>query len=409
VTIGRILLEYAPDVVMHINGRPLHEYGLDYDFTELKITRTSNGLSTLRAMYTPDDPNLLDADVFLTGNIMDVFIGYSAIREMTSVWQGQFVITSSSVEWQQQAMPSLRIQAIPNGYGITRGEKQRAFQLIRDSDLAEMIAAENDLETTVDDLPTITETDVVFEQITQASESDFQMLRRRANRYGFSLFVDEGALHFRRPIPADPVIVIGENVGIPVMSFIGGPEPLHRGFRYRFTDYDPLTGNLVTEGFSSDENSVLNLVQGAKNQSLIRAPEDLLEGEAYSYLQGVGHRPSPVSASIEVGGVAAAAAFVVDVLSTIHLTPILRPLDVITVAGFGRFEGNYVISKLQHELSDIAGTKTALWLTRPYELAVPNLAKLLPQGDSQQAPSATQDLEDVELPVSGTHDQRSVR
>jgi phage protein D len=79
------------------------------------------------------------------------------------------------------------------GHRLARQRRSRSFVKMKDSAIAGQIAREAGLRSDA------TDTQVTFEYVAQANQTDWAFLTERAGRIGYELFVRDKVLHFRRP------------------------------------------------------------------------------------------------------------------------------------------------------------------------------------------------------------------
>ena len=84
------------------------------------------------------------------------------------------------------------------GYDIShrlhRGRKTRTFVNVTDSDVFRRIASEAGI-----DIGTIDQTDVTYDHVSQANQSDWDFLKSRARAIGYLFNIEEGLLNFKKP------------------------------------------------------------------------------------------------------------------------------------------------------------------------------------------------------------------
>ncbi|NUP12877.1 MAG: hypothetical protein HOW73_43110 [Polyangiaceae bacterium] len=86
---------------------------------------------------------------------------------------------------------------------LNKIHKVRTFEQMKRSDIARKIAKEYGVR---DEQLHIEDTELVLEQMVQASMTDLQMLRDMANREGFQVYFDYDGFHFHRRKLADPPV-----------------------------------------------------------------------------------------------------------------------------------------------------------------------------------------------------------
>ncbi|HEY9076513.1 MAG TPA: VgrG-related protein [Anaerolineaceae bacterium] len=102
-------------------------------------------------------------------------------------------ITAMEPEYQEGMIAQLVVRGFDKSHRLYRETKTRAFQEVKDSDLASQIASSAGLQTQIET------TSTVHKQVFQHNQTDLEFLTERAWRIGFECFVSEGKLYFRKP------------------------------------------------------------------------------------------------------------------------------------------------------------------------------------------------------------------
>jgi len=120
------------------------------------------------------------------------------------------MITEITTNFPEGGSPELTIGGSDHGFALTMGKNSRTWSKARDSDAAHEIASFNNLDATVGT------TSEKHAQIEQNQETDWEFLKKLADRNQFELYVDERRkLHFGKPNDkADAVVrlVYGEGL-----------------------------------------------------------------------------------------------------------------------------------------------------------------------------------------------------
>lgn len=126
------------------------------------------------------------------GAEVEVFMGYGDAKSMPIAMRG--TITEISTNFPEGGAPDLAIAGYDHGFPLTLGKNSRTWTKAKDSDAVHEIASFNNLdaivETTKEEHP----------QIEQNQESDWEFLKKLAERNHYELYVDERkTLHFAPP------------------------------------------------------------------------------------------------------------------------------------------------------------------------------------------------------------------
>jgi phage protein D len=119
-------------------------------------------------------------------------MGYGDAKSMPAMMSG--MITEVTTSFPEVGSPELAIAGYDHGFPLTLGKNARTWSNARDSDAAKEIAAYNNVDAVID------RTDQQHAQIEQNQESDWEFLKKLADRNHFELYVDERrTLHFAKP------------------------------------------------------------------------------------------------------------------------------------------------------------------------------------------------------------------
>ncbi len=157
-----------------------------------------------RVSFTVADAYSFKDRRFTTGRGRDVFsvlrfgaeielsCGYGDARSTPLLFSG--VITEITTNFPEAGSPDLQISGYDHAFPMTGGKNSRTWAQKRDSDAAAEIASFHNLDARID------KTAEIHPQIEQNQESDFEFLKKLADRNHFELFVDEQrTLHFHPP------------------------------------------------------------------------------------------------------------------------------------------------------------------------------------------------------------------
>ena len=142
------------------------------------------------------------------GAEVEVCIGYGDARSTPIAVSG--MITEITTSFPEGGSPELSIAGYDHGFALTIGKNSRTWTKASDSDAAHEIASFNNLDAQIET------TSEKHAQIEQNQESDWEFLKKLADRNHFELYVDERKkLHFAKPNDkADAVVrlIYGEGL-----------------------------------------------------------------------------------------------------------------------------------------------------------------------------------------------------
>lgn len=157
-----------------------------------------------RFSFTIVNSYSIKAHSFLTGRGVQVLellkfgaevtisLGYGDAKTVPLMASG--VITEITTNFPASGLPELLIAGYDHGYPLTQGKNARTWTKSLDSEAAQEIASFHNLNAKIE------RTGERHPQIEQNQETDFEFLKKLADRNHFELFVDEKkTLHFHKP------------------------------------------------------------------------------------------------------------------------------------------------------------------------------------------------------------------
>jgi phage protein D len=126
------------------------------------------------------------------GTEVDLFMGYGDSRSLPAAMSG--MITEITTSYPETGSPELAVSGYDHSFPMTLGKNARTWQKARDSDAVQEIAAFHNLNAIIEPTPE------QHAQIEQNQESDFEFVKKLAERNHYEVYVDEKrTLHFARP------------------------------------------------------------------------------------------------------------------------------------------------------------------------------------------------------------------
>jgi len=144
----------------------------------------------LHAFKTGRGADLLKLLTF--GAEIEVCVGYGDAKSMPVAMAG--TITEITTNFPDAASPELSVSGYDHGFPLTVGKNSRTWKKAKDSEAASEIASFNNLNSKIEP------TKEKHPQIEQNQESDWEFLKKLAERNHYELYVDEKkTLHFAPP------------------------------------------------------------------------------------------------------------------------------------------------------------------------------------------------------------------
>ena len=192
---------YAPTYAVRLGGQDLmRELVVAVSQVEVDLmlgaasrfsfTLTDCYSQKLHAFQTGRIDDLLTLITF--GTEVEICMGYGDAKSTPTAMRG--TITEITTNFPESGSPELSVAGYDHGFALTLGKNSNTWSKRRDSDAAHEIASSNNLSATIQD------TDEQHAQIEQNQESDWEFLKKLADRNHFELYVDEQkTLHFGKP------------------------------------------------------------------------------------------------------------------------------------------------------------------------------------------------------------------
>ncbi|HUR83676.1 MAG TPA: hypothetical protein VM733_23175 [Thermoanaerobaculia bacterium] len=158
--------------------------------SRFSFTVTNAYSQKLQAFKSGRDAYVLDLLTF--GAEMEICMGYGDSKSVPRAVMG--MITEITTSFPDGGSPELSVAGYDHGFPLTIGKNSRTLKDASDSDAAHKIASFNNLAAVIDT------TQEKHPLIEQKEESDWEFLKKLADRNHFELYVDEKRrLHFAKP------------------------------------------------------------------------------------------------------------------------------------------------------------------------------------------------------------------
>ena len=202
----------------------------------------------LRAFKTGRGADVLALIGF--GAELEISMGYGDVKSMPIAVSG--MITEITTSFPDGGAPELAIAGYDHGFPLTIGKNSRTWTKASDSDAAHEIASFNNLDAVIET------TRATHAQIEQNQESDWEFLKKLAERNHFELYVDEGRrLHFGKPNDrATAVVTLAYGEGL--LSFKPEANLAGQISKVEVYGWDPKTKKAIVGRAVAGEESGLN-------------------------------------------------------------------------------------------------------------------------------------------------------
>lgn len=200
------------------------------------------------------------------GATVDVCLGYGDAKSVPRVISG--TITEIATSFPEAGAPELAISGYDHAFPLTNGKSTRTWTKATDSDAAKEIASFHNLDAKIES------TSEKHAQIEQNQESDFEFLKKLADRNHFELFVDEQrTLHFHKPNDkADAVVRLAWGEGL--LSFKPEANLAGQVSKVEVRGWNPKTKETILGSASAGEESGLDGRSKSAGEQMKRAVRD---------------------------------------------------------------------------------------------------------------------------------------
>lgn len=195
---------YAPAFYVRVNGRDLMREHL-VPVSQVEADLVLGGSARFSFMVTDtysfkdhrfatgDGRPVLDLLAF--GAQVEICMGYGDAKGVPVIMRG--VITEVSTSFPEAGGPELSICGYDNAFPLTNGKSSRTWSKTRDSEAVQEIASFHNLQAAIET------TRLQQAQIEQNQESDFEFIKKLAERNHYELYVDDSGaksvLKFGKP------------------------------------------------------------------------------------------------------------------------------------------------------------------------------------------------------------------
>lgn len=208
--------------------------------------------------------NLIELLAF--GATVDVCLGYGDAKSVPRVISG--TITEIATSFPESGAPELAISGYDHAFPLTNGKSMRTWTKATDSDAVHEIASFHNLDAKIES------TSEKHAQIEQNQESDFEFLKKLADRNHFELFVDEQrTLHFHKPNDkADAIVRLAWGEGL--LSFKPEANLAGQVSKVEVRGWNPKTKEAILGTASAGEESGLDGRSKSAGEQMKRTVRD---------------------------------------------------------------------------------------------------------------------------------------
>jgi phage protein D len=344
---------YAPEFRVEVNGSRL-KADVTKNIQDLHVVSKPDTLDTFSFTIVNSLPTLRwthtsDADLFKEGSSVKIAMGY--VDDLRDMIEGE--ITKITPTFPEGDIPTVAIEGYTLLHRLQGDNKTRTFQQMTDKQIVEKIAQEAKLQGNSED------TQVKYDYVMQANQTDLAFLRARASRIHFELLVHDKQLIFRKAKEASGKIYTllwaqtqqsfaSTSTTLPLKSFTPELDTLQPATQVEYRSYDPATKQaMVSTAGSSDQNGTMGgTTKGADvSQSAFQRQRRHVHVATPFVSQAEGDQMSRARYNER------AMNFVRGSAETVGI-PGLRSGQVVELGGLGkRFNGLYYVDDATHSIS----------------------------------------------------------
>jgi hypothetical protein len=232
--------------------------------SRFSFTITNSYSHKLRAFKTGRGDDVLSLLTF--GAEIEVCLGYGDAKSMPTAVQG--MITEITTNFPDGGAPELSVSGYDHGFPLTVGKNARTWSKVRDSEAVQEIVSFNNLNAKIE------QTKEKLPQLEQNQESDWEFLKKLAERNHFELYVDERkTLHFGPPNDKATAIV-NLAYGEGLLSFKPEANLAGQISQVEVYGWDPKTKRQIVGRASAGEESGLSgQSAGQRLNAFVRDPK----------------------------------------------------------------------------------------------------------------------------------------
>ena len=199
------------------------------------------------------------------GAEIEVAMGYGNVQSAPTAASG--VVTEITTSFPEGGAPELSVAGYDHGFALTIGKSSRTWSKATDSEAVHEIASFNNLDAVIEP------TKEKHNQIEQNQESDWEFLKKLADRNHFELYVDERRrLHFGKPNDrATAVVTLPYGEGL--LSFKPEANLAGQISKVEVHGWDPKTKKpIVGRAAAGEESGLSGKSAGERLKTFVRDP-----------------------------------------------------------------------------------------------------------------------------------------
>ncbi len=340
------------------------------------------------SQYLPDmfsiqvnDPDVrdLEADFYKLGSAIKITVQLRQPPDSDKIPPPEVLIigeiTSIEPDLTSEGHTTLTIRGYDRSHKMNRERKTKSYLQMKDSDLAQKLARDSGLKALVD------ETQVVYDYLMQANQTDWEFLLERALRIGYRIYVDDDTLYFTKSPSTPPVgatLAWGDNLS----RFRPRLSTVEQVSEVEVYGWDPKKKDKILGRATSPTNTLQNRQDNGKSGGS-------LASSAHSKAGKVVVTDHPVVSQTEADGLAKAvldgrAGNFIQAEAEAGGDPKIRAGMAVNITGVGkRFGDKYLVTRSIHHYNQ-KGYTVRFWCSGGSENM--SISKLLQGGNGKSSP-----------------------
>ena len=185
---------FAPAFQVQINGTSLAA-DISKNISQVSVISQSDTMDNFNFTMVNQYPRLRwthtsDAQLFQQGGTVTISMGYGSADDLQPMIEG--IITKLSPTFPESGTPTVRVEGHTKMHQLQGSKTTRTFQQMTDTQIVTQIAEKAGLAVQADD------TQVSYDYVIQANQTDLEFIKARAARIHFELVVKGPTLIFRK-------------------------------------------------------------------------------------------------------------------------------------------------------------------------------------------------------------------
>jgi phage protein D len=344
----------APSFEVYSNGSRIPSEA-ELDIFQIEVTQDLNGLGTFTLSLNAGDAQQgdikwADSEIFREGSEIKIKAGFHG--PLPDVFVGE--VTGLEPEFPSRGPILLAVRGFDRMFRLGFARKTRAFNRMKDSDIASQIAGDWNL------TPDVEATRVTHEYLFQNNETDLEFLFQRARHVGYEVKVESKRLVFRKPQEMGSTIAT-LTYGESLLSFFPRLSLLTQVNEVVVRSWQPKDRTTVHASAGSGE---IRSAMGGQTTGVTLVERTL--GKKASRVVVGESAQTPDEAEDLAGSMLNELAFEYIVgEGTCMGAPEIRPGTVLELKGLGRrFSGPYYVRSVTHSLLAQKGYVTGFTVNR---------------------------------------------